>query len=296
MSDHPVRSLLRAGAAAAMLAGSIGLGAQVEFNNNVKYDSAQDVQPVFEGWTRLPDGSFDLYFGYLNRNWVQKLHLPVGAHNHIQPGGPDQGQPTFFYTRTNRKVFTVKVPSDFGRNEIVWTLTANGRTRTAYGHLKPDWEITPDGGAAGTQTTKEARSNRPPALALAPVGPVQVGRTATLLATVSDDGLPKPRGRVKPAVGQESPPGLTGGTKESPGNLPWLSEQDSRRGDGLTVRWFVFRGPADAHFDPARAKPADGRTTTTASFPEPGEYVLRANADDGLLTTFRDVMVTVTGR
>jgi hypothetical protein len=285
-------------AAALILAGSLGVGvtAQSEFANNLKYDSGQDIQPVFEGWARVPNGTFDLYFGYLNRNWVERLHVPIGPANTIQPGGPDRGQPTFFYTRTQRKVFTVNVPADFGKKELVWTLTVNGRTRTVYGHLKADWEMTPDGGAAGTQTTQEARSNRAPTIDLAPVAPVTVSGTAELVATVSDDGLPKPRGRGKPAVGQESPPGLTGGEKEAPANLPWLSEGGARRPDGLTVRWFVFRGPADVLFDPAFAKPEAGNATTTARFSVPGEYVLRARADDGLLEAYQDVSVRVTGR
>lgn len=283
-------------AAALLLACSLGVGAQSEFANNLKYDSGQDVQPVFEGWARVPNGTFDLYFGYLNRNWVQQLHVPVGLANNIQPGGPDLGQPTYFYTRTHRKVFTVNVPADFGKKELVWTLTANGRTRTVYGHLKADWEITPDGGAAGTQTTREARTNKAPAIALAPVAPVTLASLVELVATVSDDGLPRPRGRGKPAVGQESPPGLTGGEKEAPANLPWLSEGGGRRPDGLNVRWIVFRGPADVVFDPAYAKPEGNRASTKARFSVPGDYVLRASADDGLLTTYGDLTVKVIER
>lgn len=294
MNRDVVRSLL-AGVSVAVLvvAGTRGLGAQVEFNNNVKYDSGQDIQPVFEGWSRNANGTFDLYFGYHNRNWVQELHVPVGPSNNIQPGGPDRGQPTYFYTRTNRKTFTVNVPANFGKSELVWTLTVNGRTRTVYGHLRADWEITPDGGAAGTQTTKEARTNKAPTLVLGPVSPVKVGDAAALVATVSDDGLPVPRGRVKAAVGQETPPGLSGGHKEVPVNLPWLAEQSEGRGDGLRVKWMVFRGPAGVQFEPALVKPADGKATTMARFEQPGEYVLRGAAQDGLLVTYRDVTVSV---
>ena len=295
MRHHSSRAFVLASLATGLLlVGPSELGAQAEFNNNIKYDSGQDIQPVFEGWTRLANGTYDLYFGYLNRNWVQQLHVPVGPNNSFSPGRADRGQPTYFYTRTHRKVFTVNVPADFGRSEAVWTLTVNGRTRTTYGHLKSDWEITPDGGAAGTQTTTEARSNKAPNLALAPVVAVQLPGTATLVATVSDDGLPKPRGRNKPAVGQETPPGLSGGVKEAPINLPWLSEQEGRRADGLTVSWFVLRGPADVRFESTDGRPKDGKVTTTASFTEPGEYVLRSAAHDGLLTTYQDVSVRVT--
>ena len=33
------------------------------------YHSGQNVQPVFEGWEQNPDGSFNMVFGYLNRNY-----------------------------------------------------------------------------------------------------------------------------------------------------------------------------------------------------------------------------------
>lgn len=284
--------------AAILVAASIGLAGQSEFTNNVKHNSGQDVQPVFEGWARVDDGTYDLYFGYLNRNWVEQMQVPIGSANNIQPGGPDRGQPTYFYARTNRKAFTVNVPADFGKKEVVWTLTVNGKTRTAYGHLRPDWEITPDGGASGTKTTQEARGNKPPVLALSAAAPAQVGKTASLVAAVSDDGLPVPRGRMKAAVGQETPPGLSSGRKDVPVNLPWLREEERSGGrgapaDGLTVRWVVFRGPAAATFSPATAKPTDGKATTSATFTVPGEYVLRAAAHDGLLTTYRDVVISV---
>jgi hypothetical protein len=227
------------------------------------------------------------------------MQIPIGPANNIQPGGPDRGQPTYFYARTNRKTFMVNVPVDFGKKEVVWTLTVNGKTRTAYGHLRPDWEITPDGGASGTRTTQEARGNKPPMLALSPAMPAQVGKTASLVAIVSDDGQPVPRGRMKAAVGQETPPGLSSGRKDVPVNLPWLREEErsggpGAPGDGLTVRWVVFRGPAAATFSPPSAKPTDGKATTSVTFTVPGEYVLRAAAHDGLLTTYRDVAISVT--
>jgi hypothetical protein len=38
-------------------------------------------------------------FGYMNSNWQQEFDIPIGAQNAIEPGGPDQGQPTHFYPR-----------------------------------------------------------------------------------------------------------------------------------------------------------------------------------------------------
>ena len=61
-----------------------------------------------------PDGSFTLYFGYMNSNWQQEFDIPIGPANAIEPGGPDQGQPTHFYPRRNPFLFTVRVAKDLG--------------------------------------------------------------------------------------------------------------------------------------------------------------------------------------
>jgi hypothetical protein len=99
------------------------------------------VVPVYEGWYANSDGSFDLVFGYFNRNWDQELDIPVGPANTLDPGGPDRGQPTHFYPRRSKFMFRVQVPKDFGEREVVWTLTTNGRTERAYGTLKAGYII-----------------------------------------------------------------------------------------------------------------------------------------------------------
>lgn len=272
--------------------------AQVEIHNNFKYNSGQDVQPVFEGWSKTADG-FLMHFGYLNRNWVEKLAIPVGPANSIEPGGPDRGQPTFFYTRTNRNLFTVSVPKDWGKKELIWTLTANGKTQKAYAWLQPEWEIDPAGGAGtGGRTDEEARKNKPPTIAVAQTLSVVLPNPLTLTANVTDDGLPKPSPQRKPAVGQETPPILQGGP-DAPVNVPQLAGPAGGQGGGRgggpqgpTVSWMVWRGPADAAFEPRVVPVKDGKAETTAVFSKAGEYVLRARASDRQLWASRDVKVT----
>ena len=65
-----------------------------------------------------------------------RSHVPLGADNTIEPGGPDQGQPTNFFPRRNRFVFQVRVPKDFGTREIVWTLTSKGTHREDVRHAQ----------------------------------------------------------------------------------------------------------------------------------------------------------------
>src|ERR1041384_1402333 len=104
----------------------------------IQYRSGVDVTPAYEGWMRNQDGTFTLYFGYLNRNYEEELEIPVGPDNTVEPGG-DRGQPTHFYPRRQHFVFKVVVAQDWGvERRVVWTLTIRGRTNAAKGWLQPE--------------------------------------------------------------------------------------------------------------------------------------------------------------
>ena len=78
----------------------------------------------------------------MNRNHVEELNIPVSAQNGFEPGPADRGQPTYFYPRENHFIFKVNVPKDWDRKkELVWTLTAHGKTDTARATLLDIWEI-----------------------------------------------------------------------------------------------------------------------------------------------------------
>ncbi len=296
---------LSTGAVIVLLSGT-GASSQ-EFTNNFKYNTGQSVQPIFEGWSWAPDGSINLHFGYLNRNYVQEPTVPVGANNSIQPGGPDRGQPTFFYSRTQRNMFTVNVPKEWDRKrEVIWTVTVNGKTERAVGWLQAEWEIDPVGGAGagGGDTDPERKMNQAPTITIDSLAPITLPGVATLVATITDDGLPKPRPRGKPAVGQETPPTLQGGV-DAPVNVPAVATAAREtppgaspgsaggRPLGLNISWIVWRGPAGAAFSPQFAEPKDTKAVTTATFSTPGEYVLRARVTDTFKTVTLDTRVTV---
>ena len=94
---------------------------------SLSYTNGQNVAPAYEGWEQAPDGAKYFLFGYMNRNWVEEIDVPIGPDNSFSIGG-DQGQPTHFLPRRNRFVFRVPVPRDFGKKELVWTLTSHGKT------------------------------------------------------------------------------------------------------------------------------------------------------------------------
>src|SRR5205814_7177943 len=56
-----------------------------------------------------------------------------------------------------------------------------------------------------------------------------------------------------------------------------------RRGEpvGMTVLWAKYRGPGSVQFGEPQAKLANGTAATSASFTEPGDYILQAVVDDG---------------
>jgi mono/diheme cytochrome c family protein len=164
-------------AAAALVAAGFAIvvssaTAQPADDLRIRYNSGQPVVPVFEGWERLEDGTFDMVFGYLNRNHVEEVVVPVGPANNLEPEGPDLGQPAYFYPRVHHFVFRVNVPKDWGAKEIVWTITANGKTEKAYGSLAPRWEIDPlveiqNSGGGGPDET--VTTGRVPGITIEPV-------------------------------------------------------------------------------------------------------------------------------
>ena len=288
-----VRSLSAVGAALALLGAAHAHGQAPQLptqNPQTKFDSGQDVVPVYEGWIRNPDGTFDFVFGYFNRNYKEELAIPPGPDNKLEPGSPDRGQPTYFLPRRQARLFRVRVPKDWGQNALTWTLTANGRTEKAYADLLPVQEINEHIIMSGGNAVPfgDEDPNMPPAISVAPVSPVSVPNPATLTATVTDDGLPKPRTPPRPAATTTvTARGATIARQTDSVAVP--------RPRGLTVRWFQYGGPAKATFEPAGAIPVtNGTATTRGRFAAPGVYTLIATASDGQLSQRAVVNVTVT--
>jgi len=254
---------------------------------STKFSSGQNVVPYFEGWIRNPDGTFDLVFGYFNRNWKEELPISAGPDNLVEPGGPDRGQPTYFLPRRQGWVFRVRVPKEFGKQVVTWTIKVNGRTEKAYGELLPVQEITERiVMTRGNLNPGDSDPNKAPAITIAPTTAPGVGAPAALTAMVTDDGLPKPRVPVQRA------PTATDATRIQ----AQANSSAPARPRGLGVTWMQLRGPAKVTFEPTGSiAVADGKASVTARFSERGTYVLRATASDGALSSTVDITVSVGG-
>ena len=257
------------------VAGGVRLHAQFPYPG-AQYHRGQDVSPTFDGWEGNADGTFSFYFGYLNRNSDEEIDVPLGPENKFDLGNGDQGQPTHFYPGRRWFVFKVTVPNDWPKDKrLVWTLTNRGRTNLAKGWLEPEWEIDqllisknaisdPFLQAANTNPSPE---NKAPVITGGPPQTVTLPAAATLKATATDDGLPKPG------------PGDRGGKVQ-----------------GVQIRWILYRGPGKVQFDPDLSPAVYGKPLTSetkVTFSAPGTYRIRAIATDGALFSTYDVDVTV---
>ena len=267
----------------------VGILAAPTAEAQTQFNSGQNVQPVFEGWEKNPDGSFNLLFGYLNRNYRERPHVPVGPNNHFAPGDVDRGQPSHFYPRRQNYMFKVQVPADFGDQDLVWTVTHAGRTDTAVGSLWPVWEVDEAVIMAnrGMGVGGSYVDNHAPNIGLD--GPdthaVSVGDTVTLVVVAGDDGIPGPNPESAARNGNRR--GRPGPDQQN------MVNPRAAVATGIGVTWLQHRGPAPVTFSAMTPTVEYGRAITTASFSTPGTYVLRAVADDTVLTATVDVTVIV---
>jgi len=229
------------------------------------HESGQSITGAFEGWFPNPDGSFSILAGYYNRNQKQELDIAVGPANRIEPGGPDLGQPTHFLPGRQWGVFTIRVPKDFGDKKLTWTITANGKTTVIPLNVNTLWEVQP---------FKEASGNTPPYIGFSEAGPFvngPLGQSTEMTATAKQplaltvwlaDDAKAPLAGPRP----RTPAATVGLSKfRGPGAVTFSNDHPS-------VETAEFQGPATATFR--------GKASTTATFSEPGAYVLRVVAND----------------
>ena len=307
------------------------LASQTASTQMLSYASGQNVSPAFEGWEKNDDGSFNMMFGYMNRNWEEEPVVPLGPDNCLSPGPCDQGQPTRFLPRRNRFVFKVRVPADWGKKELVWTLTTKGKTERAFASLREDSLVdnivqASEQGALGAGVSSPAiRANVAPEITI-DTGErrAQIGQPLTLVAVAKDDGVPRPRFGPDSREAERR----ARATNASPASLPargtmTFDPQAQRPPSAITVgsqtglrhSCFVYRGAGRVSFTPRQSKvwedtragadspwaprwmapavPADGKYQVNVTFEDPGTYTIRCMASDGALNTYKDVVVNV---
>jgi len=99
----------------ALLACGASEGAQQSFA------TGQNIAPAYEGWEQNEDGSFNLLFGYMNRNWEEVFDIPIGPENNLDPEGR---------TTVNRPIFSrdgIALSFESASRPISGTMRLSGR-------------------------------------------------------------------------------------------------------------------------------------------------------------------------
>jgi len=234
--------------------------------------SGQPVVPIFEGWYQNPDGTYELCFGYWSGNTQETAIIPRGQDNVIEPRQYDGPQTTAFRPRPNtgwRRYycsFTVQVPENFGQGNVSWTIRRGGQTYTASGHISVSSYILDEPIAAARASsipehhewdTMEGYGTWQGAVAprmefVQPSGPSGVGRNGITA------------GPIRTRVGQPLTLQVRVGAPDGRETHWWVSWSEHQAPAPVTI------GQREMEADPT----TDYLATTTATFTEPGEYVI----------------------
>jgi hypothetical protein len=208
--------------------------------------TGQSVDPAYEGYDQNADGSYNMWFGYMNRNYEEAPDIPVGPNNSFAPGPADRGQPTHFEPRRHKDVFAVVVPKDFGTQTIVWTINNHGQPQKVTGTLDRVWLIDRKY-TTRNATIENPYSNLPPEVAVPPSLTATTSAPLEINLEAKDDGRPARGGQPV----------------------------------GMTFSWAKYRGPGKVTFEPAAGKVVNGKASAKAKFDQPGDYILQVVVDDG---------------
>jgi hypothetical protein len=217
---------------------------------------------TFDGWNLQPDGSYELVFGYMNRN-ATEVEVPLGPGNQLDPAPADHGQPTSFLPGRQRAAFRIPVPANF-KGKYVWTVTYAGNTQVATASIDQNYSL-------------DVGDPEPPRVKGGPDQTIRLSESAQLSPVVSPP-LPPPASTNPDVVARRS------------------------AGARISVWWSKYRGPGTVTFgDGGHAEaaspgptgrenpagtfrlactnpPAAGCGATQARFSTPGTYWLRVVA------------------
>jgi hypothetical protein len=258
-----IRPAARTLAATVALAAALALSApslqarQQQFPLAPNPPTGLTVSPFFEGWYANPDGSYDLSLGYFNRNSREPLYIPRGPNNFITPAEFDGFQPEHFPPRRVRGVFTVTIPEAMvnAGQRVTWTLVVRGDTLSVpAGARIPSYQLA---------YLPMAMGSLPPVITFEPGGESGRGPRGIVSPTTYRTGVAQPIVLRFTAIDD---PSMRADTTRYPINVGWVTHQ----------------GPALATFadEVMTEEVGGGEASVTVTFSEPGEYVIRGQADN----------------
>jgi len=232
-------------------------------------DSGTNIYPAYEGWYKNDDGTFTLLVGYYNRNKKEVLDIPIGPDNKIEPGGPDQGQPTHFEVGRGWGTIALKVPANFGDKKLTWTLTANGKTVSVPFGIVKGYQIEP--------FLDAAMGNKPPVIRFTESSKALMGPPAPLSEAFVINGAVGESVAIKYRITDDNndEPPTTGAAP--PANAAQAARAQRPRVSTILTK---YRGPGEIKFADNTPAIEKEMVNTTATFSLPGEYYIRIEGND----------------
>ena len=242
--------------------------------------------PFMEGWYANEDGTYSLSFGYVNAN-QDTLVIPLGERNFLDPAEFDGMLPTIFSPGHHRGIFTVTLSAEMKDQDVWWTLTKeNGDVtrvpgRTSAAAYRLDWMPRPHGSLPPSVSfdSDSGVGRGPPGIIAERTQTVSVGSPLTLSVSATDPSERDPDDArsleipLRVVWSQLQGPGRVEFTRHESNPLPEEEEPDS-----TTAAALRRRGPAGPHVIPLSEGYGTARVIVT--FSEPGEYIMRARADN----------------
>ncbi|HET9947597.1 MAG TPA: hypothetical protein VFQ22_01605 [Longimicrobiales bacterium] len=243
------------------------------------------VAPFLEGWYPNEDGSYSYSFGYLNLN-DHSIEIPRGEANAVTPAEFDGMQPTVFEPGRHRGVFAVTVPADQADVDVWWTITnPNGEVakvpgRHNWGAYMLDYNPRPHGTMHPLVWFEDGEQGR---------GPRGVVAEETLTATAGEPIT------LEVNVRDPSQRDTTDYRfwEPVPVRVVWFEHQSPLEGDVVFARHESTpvaeeEENADVDEDEPTIDPeaivelpaGEGTARVIATFTQPGEYVVRVQADN----------------
>jgi hypothetical protein len=236
-----------------------------------------------EGWYRNEDGSYSISFGYLNAN-ADTLYIPVGPDNFIEPARFNGMQPTIFFPRHERGIFTVELPAEMRETDVWWTLRKpNGDVSRVPGRVTSnayelDWIPRPHGSLHPLVSfeSQDEEGRGPPGLLAEQTLSASAGSPITLSISARD---PSARDQSDFRFAKPLPLRVTWTQIQGPGRVEYsLPEADSADAEENRANARVRGSRRRPHT--IRLTEGHGTAFVIATFTEPGEYLMRARVDN----------------
>ena len=245
----------------------------------------REVVPFMEGWYANDDGSVTISYGYWNLNRDKVVEIPLGEDNFMVPEEFGGMQPETFYPGRQHGVFGVTLPADMADADVWWHIVnANGKENKVPGRAQAeayqlDRNPRPHGSVPPLMWFDEGDPGTGPEGVVADESlEAEVGEPVTVEVRVND---PSEHDLDDPRLRDGVPVRVVWYKHQGPGNVEFSHHETMPEPEDVNTG-FMVQGMQTAERGPrvVTLEEGEGPVRVYATFSEPGEYMLRARADN----------------